>query len=195
MATNRVSSESRDIEQVPHEKDPAVHNEYSRGGLSQGEIDFVSNFPEERKKKILSKVDWRLVPMLVLLYLVAYLDKTNIGNAKIEGMTVDLNLHGIQYNVVVAIFFIPFVLCGMLPLSMAMLVVLVLTICRGTFKHDPAQGPQAFVVYWRSRFLLGDNNDSHWPCSKLCWSACHPFPPRYFRVSHPPTSRYHTLRP
>ena len=50
--------------------------------------------------------------MLVLLYLMAYLDKTNIGNAKIEGLTEDLNLKGIEYNVVVAIFFIPFILCG-----------------------------------------------------------------------------------
>lgn len=138
MATNRVSSESRDIEQVPQEKDTAVHNEYSRGGLSQGDIDFVANFPEERKKKILTKVDWRLVPMLVLLYLVAYLDKTNIGNAKIEGMTVDLDLQGIDYNVVVAIFFIPFVLCGMLFLQLSVLVVWFLTIGRGAFEHDLA---------------------------------------------------------
>jgi hypothetical protein len=35
-----------------------------------------------------------------------------VGNAKIEGMTEDLELKGIQYNIVVAIFFIPFVLCG-----------------------------------------------------------------------------------
>lgn len=116
MATNRLSSESRDIEQVPQEKDTAVHNEFSRGGMSQEDIDFVANFPDERKKVIIRKVDFRLVPMLVLLYLIAYLDKTNIGNAKIEGMTEDLSLHGIQYNVVVAIFFIPFVLCGMLLL-------------------------------------------------------------------------------
>lgn len=27
----------------------------------------------------LSSIQWRLVPMLVLLYLVAYIDKTNIG--------------------------------------------------------------------------------------------------------------------
>lgn len=48
--------------------------------------------------------------MLVLLYLVAYLDKTNIGNAKIEGLVEDLGMTGVQYNVAVSIFFIPFVL-------------------------------------------------------------------------------------
>lgn len=50
--------------------------------------------------------------MLVFLYLMAYIDKTNIGNAKIEGLTSDLNMKGIQYNVAVAIFFIPFILFG-----------------------------------------------------------------------------------
>lgn len=55
--------------------------------------------------------------MLVFLYLMAYIDKTNIGNAKIEGLPEDLNMKGIQYNVAVAIFFIPFILFGKARLS------------------------------------------------------------------------------
>ena len=76
--------------------------------------------------------------MLVLLYLMAYLDKTNIGtydyfntmklprltelqgNAKIEGLTEDLKMRGIDYNVAVAIFFIPFVLFGKTWCSLSM---------------------------------------------------------------------------
>lgn len=50
------------------------------------------------------------MPMLVLLYLVAYLDKTNIANAKIEGMVSDLGMSGVQYNIAVSVFFITFVL-------------------------------------------------------------------------------------
>ncbi|CAG9981101.1 unnamed protein product [Clonostachys byssicola] len=111
MAAVRASTGSRDLEQVPTEKDTAVHAEFRRGGLSQEDAGFLANFSEERKKKIIRKVDWRLVPMLVLLYLMAYLDKTNIGNAKIEGLVEDLNMKGIEYNVAVAIFFIPFILC------------------------------------------------------------------------------------
>lgn len=48
--------------------------------------------------------------MLVLLYLFAYLDKTNLGNAKIEGLPASLGMTSIDYNVAVSIFFIPFVL-------------------------------------------------------------------------------------
>jgi len=36
--------------------------------------------------------------MLALLYLLSFLDRGNIGNAKIEGLTEDLNMTGAQYN-------------------------------------------------------------------------------------------------
>jgi MFS transporter, ACS family, DAL5 transporter family protein len=48
--------------------------------------------------------------MLVLLYLFAYLDKTNLGNAKIEGLPKSLNMTGVDYNVAVSVFFVPFIL-------------------------------------------------------------------------------------
>jgi sugar phosphate permease len=48
--------------------------------------------------------------MLAILYLVSQLDRANIGNAKIEGLSEDLHLTGNQYNVVLALFFIPYIL-------------------------------------------------------------------------------------
>ncbi|OBT83896.1 hypothetical protein VE02_08387 [Pseudogymnoascus sp. 03VT05] len=56
------------------------------------------------------KVDKRLLPVLALLYLVAQIDRANIGNAKIEGMTKDLHMTGVDYNVALAIFFVPYIL-------------------------------------------------------------------------------------
>ena len=38
------------------------------------------------EKKLLRKLDWKLIPWLCLLYLISFLDRTNIGNAKIQGM-------------------------------------------------------------------------------------------------------------
>lgn len=58
------------------------------------------------------QLDIRLLPLLAFLYLVAYIDRANIGNAKIEGMDTDLNLTGPQYNIAVSIFFIPYVIFG-----------------------------------------------------------------------------------
>lgn len=59
------------------------------------------------------KIDIRLVPVLTILYLIAHIDRANIGNAKIEGLIEDLGLTGTQYNVALAIFFPPYILCMM----------------------------------------------------------------------------------
>jgi hypothetical protein len=58
------------------------------------------------------RVQWRLVPMLLVLYLLSFIDRANIGNAKIEGMTESLNLTGAKYNIALAVFFVPYTLLG-----------------------------------------------------------------------------------
>ena len=50
-------------------------------------------------------MDLRLIPMLALLYLLSFLDRGNIGNAKIAGMEEDLNLSGTQYSLCATVFF------------------------------------------------------------------------------------------
>lgn len=48
--------------------------------------------------------------MLSVLYLISQLDRANIGNAKIEGMDKDLKLTGVQYNIALSLFFVPYIL-------------------------------------------------------------------------------------
>jgi hypothetical protein len=52
-----------------------VHN----GSLTQEEASFLASFTDEQKKVVLRKVDWRLVPMLLVLYLISFIDRANIG--------------------------------------------------------------------------------------------------------------------
>ncbi|KAF3386825.1 hypothetical protein F1880_001368 [Penicillium rolfsii] len=66
---------------------------------------------EEKAKidrKLLWKLDIRLVPWLSLLYLISFLDRTNIGNAKIDGLSKDLGLTADQYNATLTIFFVSY---------------------------------------------------------------------------------------
>jgi hypothetical protein len=37
----------------------------------------------------------------------AFIDRGNIGNAKIAGLYDDLHLHGMQYNTALTLFFVP----------------------------------------------------------------------------------------
>ena len=58
------------------------------------------------------QIDMRLIPVMGVLYLMAHIDRANIGNAKIEGMGKDLKLVGNQYNIASTIFFVPYILFG-----------------------------------------------------------------------------------
>ncbi len=55
--------------------------------------------------KVYSKVDWRLIPFLFLCYILAYLDRVNIGFAKLQ-MLKDLSLSDAAFGVGAGIFFV-----------------------------------------------------------------------------------------
>jgi MFS family permease len=63
--------------------------------------------PKERVR-ILRKIDWHLLPFVTVFFLLSFLDRANIGNAKVAGMTTNLNLTGFRYNIAAAVFFIPY---------------------------------------------------------------------------------------
>ncbi|KAG1736554.1 MFS general substrate transporter [Suillus lakei] len=63
--------------------------------------------PRERAR-ILRKIDWYLLPFVTVFYLLSFLDRANVGNAKVAGMSTDLNLTGFRYNIAAAVFFIPY---------------------------------------------------------------------------------------
>lgn len=50
--------------------------------------------------------------MLACLYLISHLDRSNIGNANIEGLASDINLTGVQYNVALSILFATYIPFG-----------------------------------------------------------------------------------
>ncbi|KAF8555237.1 MFS general substrate transporter [Imleria badia] len=60
--------------------------------------------------RVLRKLDWHLLPLVSLLYLLSFLDRANIGNARVAGMATDLNLVGLRYNIASAVFFVMYCL-------------------------------------------------------------------------------------
>ncbi|OQD83844.1 hypothetical protein PENANT_c015G03758 [Penicillium antarcticum] len=85
---------------------------YSGSQVAVGFEDPDEGLSEEEKakidRKLLWKLDLRLVPWLSLLYLVSFLDRTNIGNAKIVGLQDDLGMTNAQYNATLTIFFVSY---------------------------------------------------------------------------------------
>ncbi|KAK2808949.1 hypothetical protein FQN50_004222 [Emmonsiellopsis sp. PD_5] len=68
----------------------------------------MTDFSHINEKKTLRKMDLHLIPIVSILYLLAFLDRGNIGNAKIEGLTDELGLTGAQYNWCLTVFFFPY---------------------------------------------------------------------------------------
>ena len=59
------------------------------------------------ESKLVRRIDLHVVPFLCILYLLAFLDRVNIANANVYGMSTELKLTGNKYNVALVIFFVP----------------------------------------------------------------------------------------
>ncbi|KAF9892315.1 hypothetical protein FE257_002092 [Aspergillus nanangensis] len=73
-------------------------------------IDDIAIDPKT-ERKIVWRCDLHVVPVLMLLYLLAFLDRINIGNARLQGLEEDLGMTGNDYNIALFIFFVPYILC------------------------------------------------------------------------------------
>ena len=70
----------------------------------------IEAFTPAEQKKIIARIDRRLVLTLGCLYCVSLMDRTNTGIAVVAGMGVDLVLVGTRYSIIVLVFFISYVL-------------------------------------------------------------------------------------
>ncbi|KAF9576757.1 hypothetical protein EC968_005530 [Mortierella alpina] len=70
-------------------------------------------------RRVRWKVDRRLISMLSLIYLCCYLDRVNLGNAKIASLETDLNLSSGLFNMAGSIFYIGYIL-GEIPANLAL---------------------------------------------------------------------------
>uniref|UniRef100_A0A8H7KA07 Major facilitator superfamily (MFS) profile domain-containing protein n=1 Tax=Bionectria ochroleuca TaxID=29856 RepID=A0A8H7KA07_BIOOC len=62
------------------------------------------------ERRLRNKIDLYIVPIVALLYLFCFIDRANIGNAKIAGLEKDLGMTGYDYNGVVSVFYVSYIL-------------------------------------------------------------------------------------
>lgn len=72
--------------------------------------DSLPSLTHPMEKKILRKMDIFIIPLMCLLYFLSNLDKSNIGNAEVAGLSKDIGLKGTEYNVAVTVFFATYIL-------------------------------------------------------------------------------------
>lgn len=63
-------------------------------------------FTPEEEQAVLRKLDYRLLPLLFVLYSLSVLDRSNLGNAKLAGMEDDIDLKNGKYEWLGTVFYI-----------------------------------------------------------------------------------------
>lgn len=89
---------------MPNEK----HLE-SADSPSSSDNDYIPGMTAAEQKaltrRILFKLDIRIIPIMALLFLCSFLDRTNVGNAKVYNMEKDINISDHQYDTCLVIYY------------------------------------------------------------------------------------------
>ncbi|KAF2004674.1 hypothetical protein P154DRAFT_36242 [Amniculicola lignicola CBS 123094] len=111
MATQDLSSPSVDEKvRISHHEDlkhETVGEAAERGHVATDVYgNSLVHFDPKAEARLRLKIDFMIVPTVALLYLFCFIDRANIGNAKIAGLEKDLGLVKYDYNTVLSVFYI-----------------------------------------------------------------------------------------
>ncbi|KAJ0302376.1 hypothetical protein Brms1b_012073 [Colletotrichum noveboracense] len=94
-----------------------VHDDIENGKPSDSHVENIRqsqphfDIDPVLSKKLDRKFDYHIIPWLFGIWLFAFIDRSNIGNAKIDGLTEDLNIStGTKFNIALLVFYIPYIL-------------------------------------------------------------------------------------
>ena len=79
-------------EKIPEIRAESVSAGVPEDGTAHSLIDVVT------ERKLVRKLDLYITPVIFFTYLCSFLDRINIGNAKVAGLPEDLHLHGNEIN-------------------------------------------------------------------------------------------------
>lgn len=93
------------------DKRSSVKNGSSHDGSNTTEASgIVDDIDPALTKRVTRKVDIALLPLLGMMYLLSFLDRTNIATAKLNGFEADLGMPSNGYNTALWVFYLPFVI-------------------------------------------------------------------------------------
>lgn len=96
------------------EKNDTLHKEalYDDVHLTKEEAEHLRVLtPEEKiiEKKLRKKIDSLIMPLVVLVYLLNYIDRNNYAAAKLQGLIEDLGMSDTEYQLGLSILFVGYV--------------------------------------------------------------------------------------
>ncbi|CDO77032.1 hypothetical protein BN946_scf184403.g7 [Trametes cinnabarina] len=80
----------------------------STESLDDGEL-LASDVRAAAERRLVRTLDWRLLPTIVLIFIMNYIDRTAVSAARLKGLEQDLGLSDIQYSTVLAVLYASYV--------------------------------------------------------------------------------------
>ncbi|KPV77692.1 uncharacterized protein RHOBADRAFT_41688 [Rhodotorula graminis WP1] len=102
----QFSSSDMEKASVHNIEEVALHG-HAATDIKDGRALFVVDEAAERALR--RKIDLRILPTVALLYLFCFIDRANIGNARLAGLEKDLKLKGYDYNILLTAFYVAYV--------------------------------------------------------------------------------------
>ena len=98
-----LESQQQPVEEIDDGVLPKYHNlPPLLQGMTQDEL-------HKLDRRTTLKIDLRLMPMLILIYILNYLDRNNIASARLGGIEKELGMHGSQWETVISILFVGYI--------------------------------------------------------------------------------------
>ncbi|PGH11013.1 hypothetical protein AJ80_07289 [Polytolypa hystricis UAMH7299] len=105
--TKHIENSGSDPEANVHDVSPASIKG-STSGLDEAN-DILAD--KQAVRRLVRKLDWRILPCLAMCYAFALIDRVNLPNARIAGMDEDLELSvGDRYSLISMMFFVPYII-------------------------------------------------------------------------------------
>lgn len=78
--------------------------------LSEESMSLEAKVDPTMEKVVWRKLDLFVLPMVSLFYLLSFLDRTNVANARVAGMQVDLKMTNYDYSLALTVTYIPYII-------------------------------------------------------------------------------------
>ncbi|KAK3356550.1 putative MFS transporter [Lasiosphaeria hispida] len=105
--------------QTQNVQDAAKSNAFGDTATSSGDDSHNDQSERAVTRRLLQKLDSRILPILILLVLCSFLDRTNVGNAKLYNLEADLGMTNNQYNQGLAAFY-PLYIAAEIPSNLVL---------------------------------------------------------------------------
>lgn len=71
--------------------------------------DVQDNWDPSEERRLVRKMDMRIFPIMIILFVLNFIDRNNFANARLKGLEDDLNLSDVEYQTCISILLVGYV--------------------------------------------------------------------------------------